>query len=98
MQNLQKIYTSDNFHHRNYFPKKIFPTLKDRPKKNVNIMLFTKLIASNVIKNILDKLADSYTTDCLNMLDLLKIKKIKPHLQNTLLPISILLILKIQKY
>ena len=39
-------------------------------------MLFTKLIAFNVIKNILDKLADSYTIDCLNMLDQLKIKKI----------------------
>ena len=61
-------------------------------------MLFTKLIASNVIKNILDKLADSYTIDCLNMIDQLKIKKIKPHLQKTLLPISIPLILEIQKF
>ena len=61
-------------------------------------MLFTKLTASNVIKNILDKLIDSYTTDCLNIQDQLKIKKIKPHLQNTLLPISIPLILKIQKF
>ena len=34
----------------------------------------------------------------LNMLDQLKIKKIKPHLQNMLLSIGILLILKIQKF
>ena len=38
----------------NTFKKKIFPTLKDRSQKNFIIMLFTKLIASNVIKNILD--------------------------------------------
>ena len=38
-------------------------------------MLFTKLIASNVIRIILDKQVVSYTTDCLNMLDQLKIKK-----------------------
>ena len=40
-------------------------------------MLFSKLIEFSVIKNILDKLADSYTIDCLNMLDQLKIKIIQ---------------------
>ena len=57
-----------------------------------------KLIAFNVIKHILDKLADSYTIDYLNMLDRLKIKKIKLHLQNMLLPIKILLISEIQQF
>ena len=90
---LQIIFTIENTFH-----KKMFPTLKDRTQNNFNIMLFTKLIALNVIKNILAKLADSYTTDCLNMVDQLKIKKIKPHLQNTLLPINIPFILKIQKF
>ena len=54
--------------------------------------LETILIVCNATKNILDKLADSYTIDYLNMLDKLKIKIIKLYLQNMLLPINILLI------
>ena len=53
----------------NTFQKKFILHLKIETKKNFNIMLFTKLIVFNVIKDILAKLADSYTTDCLNMLD-----------------------------
>ena len=61
-------------------------------------MLFMKLIVFNATKNILDKLADSYTIDYLNMLDQLKIMIIKLHFQNMLLPINTLLISKVQKF
>ena len=57
-----------------------------------------KLTVFNATKNILDKLADFYTIDYLNMLDQLKIKIIKLHLQNILLLINILLISKTQKF
>ena len=102
VQNFQKqlcrIFKKSKLLLKMHYKTKNFQHLKTKLRKNLNIILFTKLIASNVIKNILDKYVVSYTTDCLNMLDQLKIKKIKLHLQNTLLPISILLILKIQKY
>ena len=33
MQNLEKIQTTNNLHYRKYFPKKNFPTPKDRTQK-----------------------------------------------------------------
>ena len=77
---LQIIFNFDNTLKKNFYQQ-----LKIKLKKNLNTILFTKLIVSNVIKNILDKHVVFKT-------------HLKPHSQNMLLPISILLILKIRKF
>ena len=83
--NLQIILTIENT-----LQKKNFQHLKIKLRQNSNTILFMKLTASNVIRNILDKHVVFYITDCLSTIDLLKIKKTKLHLQNMLLQINIL--------
>ena len=91
---LQIIFTIENS-----FQKKLFPTLKDRTQKKFkyNVIYDINCIQCNK-KYIGQTCRFLHNRLLLNMLDQLKTKIIKLHLQNVLLPINILSISKIQKF
>ena len=75
-----------------------FPCIQNFQEQLCRIFKKTKLQIIFTIENTFQKKCFLHLNiEPKKILDQLKIKKIKPHLQNTLLPINIPLILKIQK-